>query len=233
MIPEPASGKTGKEQMTTTEQAAHDTVEAAIRSQLAKAFGGIRGVIEAAVPTAVFTVMWITTSRLQLSLIVSASTAVVLLVARLVQRSTPQYVINSLIGIGIGWFFASRTGEAKDVYLPGILYNAGYSVAMLISIVTRWPVVGFLIGSVTGDPTAWRGDPAVVKLCSRLTWLLMIPCVVRVAVQAPVYLIGGNDAVAELGILKIVMGWPLQVAALGAMVWLLARGRTPVRPAAS
>ncbi|GAT66130.1 membrane protein [Planomonospora sphaerica] len=233
MGPEPASGKTVKEQMTTTEQDAHDTVEAAIRSQLAKAFGGIRGVIEAAVPTAVFTVMWIATSRLQLSLIVSASTAVVLLVARLVQRSTPQYVINSLIGIGIGWFFASRTGEAKDVYLPGILYNAGYSVAMLISIVTRWPVVGFLIGSVTGDPTAWRSDPAVVKLCSRLTWLLMIPCVVRVAVQAPVYLIGGNDAVAELGILKIVMGWPLQIAALGAMVWLLARGRTPVRPAAS
>src|SRR5688572_3834071 len=123
MSPEPASGKMVKEQMTTTEQAAHDTVEAAIRSQLAKAFGGIRGVIEAAVPTAVFTVMWIATSRLQLSLIVSASTAVVLLVARLAQRSTPQYVINSLIGIGIGWFFASRTGEAKDVYLPGILYN--------------------------------------------------------------------------------------------------------------
>jgi hypothetical protein len=24
------------------------------------------------------------------------------------------------------------------------------------------------------------------------------------------------------------MGWPLQVAALGAMVWLLARNRTPV-----
>jgi hypothetical protein len=233
MSPEPASGKMVKEQMTTTEQAAHDTVEAAIRSQLAKAFGGIRGVIEAAVPTAVFTVMWIATSRLQLSLIVSASTAVVLLVARLAQRSTPQYVINSLIGIGIGWFFASRTGEAKDVYLPGILYNAGYSVAMLVSIVTRWPVVGFLIGSVTGDPTAWRNDPAVVTLCSRLTWLLMIPCVIRVAVQAPVYLIGGNDAVAELGILKIVMGWPLQIAALGAMVWLLARGRTPVRPAAS
>ncbi|MFC4063134.1 DUF3159 domain-containing protein [Planomonospora corallina] len=219
--------------MTTTEQAAHDTVEAAIRAQLAKAFGGIRGVIEAAVPTAVFTVMWIATSKLQLSLIVSASTALVLLAVRLVQRSTPQYVINSLIGIGIGWFFASRTGEAKDVYLPGILYNAGYSVAMLLSIVTRWPVVGFLIGSVTGDPTAWRQDPAVVRLCSKLTWLLMIPCVIRVAVQAPVYLIGGNDAVAELGILKIVMGWPLQIAALGAMVWVLARGRTPVRPAAS
>ncbi|WP_329094140.1 MULTISPECIES: DUF3159 domain-containing protein [unclassified Streptosporangium] len=220
--------------MTTTgETAAHDTVEAAIRSQLAKAFGGVRGVIEAAVPTIAFTGMWITTSDLKQSLIVSISAAVLLLVVRLLQRSTPQFVINSLIGIGIGAFFASRTGQAEDVFLPGILYNAGYSVVMLLSIVTRWPVVGFLIGSVTGDPTAWRADPAVVRLCTRLTWLLMIPCVVRVVVQLPVYLIGRDDAVAELGILKIAMGWPLQVAALAAMVWLLARGRTPVRPAVS
>ncbi|WP_433382222.1 DUF3159 domain-containing protein [Streptosporangium sp. CA-115845] len=220
--------------MTSTgETAAHDTVEAAIRSQLAKAFGGVRGVIEAAVPTIAFTGMWIATSDLKLSLIVSISAAVLLLVVRLAQRSTPQFVINSLIGIGIGAFFASRTGQAEDVFLPGILYNAGYSVVMLLSIVTRWPVVGFLIGSVTGDPTAWRADPAVVRLCTRLTWLLMIPCVVRVAVQLPVYLIGRDDAVAELGILKIAMGWPLQVAALAAMVWLLARGRTPVRPVTS
>ncbi|WP_326824184.1 DUF3159 domain-containing protein [Streptosporangium sp. NBC_01639] len=217
---------------TTDETAAHDTVEAAIRVQLAKAFGGVRGILEAAVPTIVFTVMWIVTSDLKQSLIVSISAAVVLLAVRLLQRSTPQFVINSLIGIGIGAFFASRTGDARDVYLPGILYNAAYSVAMLLSIVTRWPVVGFMIGSVTGDPTGWRADPAVVKLCSRLTWMLLIPCVVRVAVQLPVYLIGGNDAVAELGILKIVMGWPLQVAGLAAMVWLLSRGRTPVRPPA-
>ncbi|MER5327008.1 DUF3159 domain-containing protein [Streptosporangium roseum] len=217
---------------TTDETAAHDTVEAAIRVQLAKAFGGVRGIIEAAVPTITFTGMWIGTSDLKMSLIVSISAAVVLLAVRLLQRSSPQFVINSLIGIGIGAFFASRTGDARDVYLPGILYNAGYSVAMLLSIITRWPLVGFLIGSVTGDPTGWRSDPAVVRLCSRLTWMLMIPCVVRVAVQLPVYLIGGNDAVAELGILKIVMGWPLQVAGLAAMVWLLTRGRTPVRPPA-
>ncbi|MGC5015494.1 DUF3159 domain-containing protein [Streptosporangium sp. DT93] len=220
--------------MTTSEEtAAHDTVEAVLRSQLAKAFGGIRGVVEAAVPTIAFTGTWIATSTLKTSLIVSVGTAVLLLAVRLVQRSTPQFVINSLIGIGIGAFFASRSGQAEDVFLPGILYNAGYSVAMLLSIVTRWPLVGFMIGSVTGDPTAWRADPAVVKLCTKLTWLLMLPCVIRVAVQLPVYLIGGDRAVVELGILKIVMGWPLQIAALAAMVWLLARGRTPVRPAAS
>ncbi|WP_336205826.1 DUF3159 domain-containing protein [Nonomuraea sp. LPB2021202275-12-8] len=212
-------------------EVAHDTVEAAVRAQLAKAFGGARGIVEAAVPTIAFTLTWITTEELRLSLIISIALSVVLLVLRLVQRSTPQFVINSLIGIAIGAFFASRTGDAKDYFLPGILWNAGYMVAMLVSIVARWPVVGFLIGSVTGDPTAWHRDPGIVKLCTRLTWLLMLPCAVRVAVQGPVYLFGGGDqAVAALGVAKIVMGWPLQVAALAAMLWLLGRGRTPIKP---
>ncbi|MGW0195155.1 DUF3159 domain-containing protein [Nonomuraea sp. NPDC003201] len=213
------------------EEVAHDTVEAAVRAQLAKAFGGVRGIIEAAIPTIAFTVCWVTTEELKLSLIVSVSIAVVLLLVRIVQRSTPQFVINSLIGIAIGAFFASRTGDAKDYFLPGILWNAGYMVAMLLSIVTRWPVVGFLIGSVTGDPTAWHKDPGIVKLCTRLTWLLLLPCAVRVAVQGPVYWFGGgNEAVAALGVAKIAMGWPLQVAALGAMLWILGRGRTPIKP---
>ncbi|MFG2077686.1 DUF3159 domain-containing protein [Nonomuraea maritima] len=213
------------------EEVAHDTVEAAVRAQLAKAFGGVRGIIEAAVPTIAFTLSWITTQDLKTSLVISISLSVLLLLVRVLQRSTPQFVINSLIGIAIGAFFASRTGDAKDYFLPGILYNAGYMVAMLLSVVVRWPVVGFLIGSVTGDPTGWRKDPGVVKLCVRLTWLLMLPCAVRVAVQGPVYLFGGGDqAVAALGFAKIVMGWPLQVAALGAMLWVLGRGRTPIKP---
>ncbi|WP_053175390.1 DUF3159 domain-containing protein, partial [Nonomuraea sp. SBT364] len=211
-------------------EVAHDTVEAAVRSQLAKAFGGVRGIVEAAVPTIAFTLTWITTEELRLSLIISIALSVVLLIVRLVQRSTPQFVINSLIGIAIGAFFASRTGDAKDYFLPGILWNGAYSIGMLVSIVARWPVVGFLIGSVTNDPVGWHKDPGIVRLCTRLTWLLMLPCVVRVAVQLPVYLHGGDAAVAALGVAKIVMGWPLQVAALAAMVWVLGRGRTPITP---
>ena len=44
-------------------------------------------------------------------------------------------------------------------------------------------------------------------------------------------LIGLTDtAVALLGILKIGLGWPLQLAALGAMVWVLGRNQTPIEP---
>ncbi|MBW8482215.1 DUF3159 domain-containing protein [Actinomadura sp. PM05-2] len=212
----------------SAEEAAHDTVEAAVRAQLTKALGGVRGMVEAAVPTIGFTATYLAAHQVKLAVIVGVAACVVLLAVRLAQRSTPQFALNSLVGIGIAAFFALRSGKAEDAFLPGILLNAGYGVAMIFSILVRWPVVGFIIGSVTGDPTAWRGDPGVVRLCSRLTWLLVLPCVLRVAVQYPIWLAAGDQA-GPLGIAKIAMGWPLQVASLAAMVWLLARGRTPMR----
>jgi hypothetical protein len=217
------------------------TVEEVVRRQLATALGGRRGMLEAAVPTVAFTVLFLTTHDLRTSLVIAVGSAAVLLAVRLVERTTPQFVVNSLFGIGIGALFAWRAarggGDANDqalaYFLPGILYNAGYAVVMAFTIVVRWPIVGFMVGSVTGDPTGWRQDRGVVRLCSRLTWLLVLPCLVRVAVQAPVYLAGRNgwwdqdSAVATLGVAKLAMGWPLQVAALAAMVWLLSRNRTP------
>ena len=157
------------------DKAAHETVEEAVRTQLAKALGGARGVVEAAIPTIGFTVSWIVSKELRLSLGIGAGLALILLAVRLAQRSTVQFVLNSIFGIGIAALFALRSGKAEDAFLPGILYNAGYAAAMLVSIVVRWPLVGFIIGSVTGDPTAWHRDREIVRLCSRLTWLLLIP----------------------------------------------------------
>jgi len=37
-----------------------------------------------------------------------------------------------------------------------------------------------------------------------------------------------GDHVGWLGTSKIVLGWPLQLASLGAMVWVLARNHTPL-----
>jgi hypothetical protein len=163
-------------------------------------------------------------------------------VIRLVHRSTVQFVMNSLVGIGIGAFFAWRSarggGNADDqalaYFLPGLIYNGGYAGLMVLSNLVRWPVVGFMVGSVAGDPTEWHRDAQVVRLCRNLTWVLATPCVARVLVQLPIYLAGkaADDAgpmVAALGLTKIAMGWPLQLLALAGMAWLLARNGTPVR----
>ena len=201
------------------------TVEELVRHRLSVALGGRRGMVEGAVPTLGFTVTYLIGHDLRLGLTVGIGLAVALLVVRLVQRQSVQFVVNSLVGIAIAAVFASRTGKAEDVFLPGIIYNAVYAAAMLLSVVVRWPLVGLMIASVTGDVTAWRQDPAIVRLCTELTLILAVPCVLRVAVQYPLYLAG---EVGWLGVTKIALGWPLQVAALAAMAWLLARGRTPL-----
>jgi hypothetical protein len=223
-------------------EAGVETVEAVVRRQLATALGGRRGMVEAAVPTIAFTLLWITTRELVLALTVSLATAAVLLVVRLVQRSTLQFVLNAIFGIGIGWVFvriaASRGGDADAqalaYFLPGILYNTVYAALFVITCLIGWPLVGFMVGSVTGDPTVWHQDKQVVRLCTKLTLLLALPCALRVVVQAPIWLaahadtISASTAVGVLGVLKIAMGWPLQLACLAGMVWLLGRNHTPV-----
>ena len=219
-----------------------DTVEAVVRQQLAKALGGRRGMAEAAVPTILFSVFWLTLRDLTLALYVSVGAALVLLLVRLVQRSTIQFVVNALFGIGIGWYFVHRSAaaggseqdQALAYFLPGILYNGGYAVVLAFTCLIGWPLVGFMVGSITGDATAWHQDRQVVRLCSRLTWLLVAPCLIRVAIQGPLWLAGQSATidpdvvVAILAVLKVALGWPLQLAALGSMVWLLSRNKTPV-----
>lgn len=221
------------------------TVEAVVRRQMSVALGGRRGMIEAAVPTIMFTVTFLIGKDLRLALVVSISAALVMLVARLVQRSSIQFVVNALIGIAIGAAFALRAaragGDANDqalaYFLPGLIYNSAYAVGLSLSNLVRWPLVGFMVGSVTGDPVEWHKDKQIVRLCTALTWVLVAPCVLRVLVQAPIYFAGKSGsmdpsaAVGALGVSKLAMGWPLQLAALALMIWLLARDATPVEPA--
>ncbi|MQA94432.1 MAG: DUF3159 domain-containing protein [Streptosporangiales bacterium] len=228
------------------------TVEAVIRGQLSKALGGRRGIVESAVPTIVFTVSYVLLRRpdalavltelarrydigtssiaLKAALAAGIGSALVLLLVRVLQRSTVQFTINSLIGIAIAAVFAMRTGRAADAFVPGMLYNAAYAAGLMFSIFVRWPFIGLMIGAVTGDLSRWREDPAVVRLCSLLTWMLVIPCLLRVAVQYPIYL---ADQVTLLATAKLALGWPLQVAGLAAMVWLLSRNHTPLADGSS
>jgi hypothetical protein len=219
-----------------------ETVEAVVRRQMAQSLGGRRGMLEAGVPGLVFTLLWLTVKDLRLALACAGAVAVAALVLRLIQRSTVQYVVNAIVGIGIGWVFvrlAASTGgteaeQALAFFLPGIIWSGVYTILMVTSCLVGWPFIGFMVGSVTGDPTAWHRDRQVVRLCSRLTWLFLAPGAIGVLLQGPVYLLGHSGtiatdtAVAVIGILRLGLGWPLRIASWGTMVWLLARDATPV-----
>ncbi|MDH2416567.1 DUF3159 domain-containing protein [Nocardioides sp. CER19] len=226
-----------------TSPATVETVEAVVRRQMAQSLGGRRGMVEAGVPGLVFTLLWLTTKDLPIALISAGGVAVAALVIRLLERTTVQYVVNAIVGIAIGWVFvrlaASSGGteseQALAFFLPGIIWSGAYTVLMVFSCLVGWPFIGFMVGSVSGDPTAWHDDKQVVRLCSRLTWLFLAPGAIGVLLQGPVYLLGHSGtidtdtAVAIIGVLRLGLGWPLRIASWGTMVWLLARNATPVQ----
>ncbi|MFF5323969.1 DUF3159 domain-containing protein [Janibacter hoylei] len=211
----------------------HPTVEALIRHRLGEALGGLRGSLEAALPMLLFVIVWSVTRDRTLSLGAAAGLTVVFAVVRLVQRQTLQFVLGSVLATGLAAFFALRSGDAEDAFLPGILTSCAYLVGSLLSVVLRWPAVGIMVGLAdqqavaAGDPFRWRRNAAAVKVCSRLTLVLVAVYAIRVAIMGPLYL---TDNVAGLAISKVVLGWPLWAGAVAVMGAMLLKGHTPIDP---
>ena len=200
-------------------------VEEFVRHQLSSSLGGLRGMLEAALPFVAFTVAWVIGHDLYPALGAALATAVVLALARLVQRQSVRYVVTAVVPTAIGAVVALRTGRAEDVFLPGILYNGGLALLSLFTIAVRRPLVGFLIGAAVGDPTGWAQDRGLVRMTTKLTLVLAVPYVLRFAIQLPLFL---AREVVLLGVAKVVLGWPLLIAALAVMGLMLSKGKTPI-----
>ena len=74
---------------TATPAPGAETVEAVVRQQLSKALGGRRGMAEAAIPTILFTLTWLTQRDLDLALMVSVGAALGSMVWLLSRNRTP------------------------------------------------------------------------------------------------------------------------------------------------
>ena len=218
-------------------EAEANTVESLIRERLLSAVGGARGSFETALPTIAFVVAWIGWHDVKVAVIASAAIVLILLIVRLATRQTPRYVLSAVFATAIAAFVALRTGRAEAAFLPGILMSAGYGVAALLSVLVRWPLVGFMVAAadprMTQDPpvfralTEWRRDRGLLTVCQRLTLVFVVLYAVRVGVMLPLYLAG---QVTLLGVAKIALGWPAWLCALAVMGMLLVRGKTPLTP---
>jgi Protein of unknown function (DUF3159) len=79
--------------------------------------------------------------------------------------------------------------------------------------------------AVTELLTGWRRHDGVVRVASRVGWVIVILDVIRLAVMVPLYL-GGQ--VAALGVAKIALGWPAYLLAVVVIGVLLLKGNTPL-----
>ena len=150
--------------------------------------------------------------------------------ARIARRETVQFALAGMAGLAISAFVVSRTGNAEDFFLPGLLLNGVYAIGYLVSILVRWPLIGLILETAMQKGTDWRQDPAKMKLYSKVSWIWVVMFSLRLVVQVPLYF---ADAVAALGVARVAMGVPLFALAIY-LSWLLIRTppvtAAPARP---
>lgn len=190
--------------------AKHTSTGAAVWS----AMGGWRGIFESVLPSLLFVVVFTTTQQLIPALVASVGIAVVFTIVRLVQKSPPSAAIGGLVAAGAAAALALITGNPSDNFVPGLLTNAGYGLAMLVSALVGWPIIGLAAGYLMGEGVAWRNDRRKRRTFFWLTLAWAALFFARLAVQLPIYLTSldpanRESAVALLGTLKIAMGLPL------------------------
>jgi hypothetical protein len=188
--------------------------------QVSAQLGGWRGMVEAAVPIAFFllvNMVW----ELEPALAVAVAVAVGIAVVRLLQRRPVRYAVNGLFGVGLGAVLAWRSGEARDFYLPGIWISYGYAAAMVVSVVLRHPLVGWLWSVMfRGGRSDWRRDPVLMRTLTWLTLLWAVVWMVKVTAQLVLYVAELEHA---LGLARIVLGAPVFGLMLVITIWTVQR----------
>jgi hypothetical protein len=179
------------------------------RDKVLAAFGGKKGLIDSGIPSVIFLITFNVKHDLHTALYASVAISILLTIIRLAKRDTVQHAFSGLIGALICAWFANRTGNPSDVFLPKLLTNLAYGSAYLIANLAGWPVLGLMLGPILGENLLWRRDPIRKAAYLRAGWLWVGMFFTRIAVQYPIYRSGNVNL---LGTVNLAMGYPLFLA---------------------
>jgi len=186
---------------------------------LLAALGGVRGLVESILPGLVFLVVFAITKSPWMSVIAPLAVSVAFVVVRAIQRGPLLSALGGLLLVAISTVAVLLTGSANENFLPGIWINVAFLALTLVTLVARWPLVGLLLGALTGDLTGWRRDRRIRRGATAATWIWAGLFAARLVAEVPLYLAEQTEALA---VVKLVMGVPLYAAVLW-FTWLLLR----------
>jgi hypothetical protein len=204
------------------------------RSAFVDAFGGKRGLVDSGLPAVVFvfvnSLVGALVDRetgLNAAIWSAVATGVAVVLLRLVRRETLQQAISGFLGLAVAVWFARRSGEARGFFLPGIFFNIGYGLVFLLSALIGRPLVGAIYAAVEGLDSRWREDRRLRRAFAfaSVGWALVFAS--RAVVQGTLYVM---DRPGLLAAARLLMGWPLTIAAVALTLAYVRRARGPARP---
>lgn len=177
-------GARGPQAPQTTDAESRAVTEAA----LLEAFGGLRGMIETVLPGLLFVTIFTVNKNLTVSAVSALAVSLVLAVSRLVQRGTVKHAFSGVFGVAFGVVFAMFTGNAKDFYLPGMIYTLGLALAYIVTTLGGVPLMGLILGPIFKENLSWRTrNPGRKKAYARSSWAWGLILLAKCAILFPLY----------------------------------------------
>jgi hypothetical protein len=190
------------------------------RESLMTSVGGWLGIIQSSIPAALFVLVFALSKNTVAAVVVSLGVASGFVVLQLVTRKPITQAIAGALGIGLSAYLTLRDGgHPADYFIQGFFTNIAYGLVLAISILVRWPLIGFLVGLFRSEPLAWRLDKKLLRRADLSTTLFVALFSLRLAVQLPLYFANQIEA---LGIARVAMGVPLYALCIW-LSWLLLR----------
>lgn len=187
---------------------------------LLSSMGGTLGIAESVSPGFVFLAIWSFSKNAPMSAIAASAVALAFIIARLISKKAVTQALVGAAGVAITAFMVLRDGgAAADYFIPGFITNVAYGTVLFLSILIRWPLIGLLIGTLTGHVSAWRKDSAKLRLFTLATAMWTAMFALRLVVQLPLFF---TNQIEALGVARLVMGLPLYAMTIW-LTWLMVR----------
>lgn len=189
------------------------------KQSLMDAIGGPLGIAESIIPAFAFSVSFAITKSAVVSVSVASGLALLFIAIRLIRRQPVTQAIAGALAIALAAFLALRDGgNAEDYFVPGFITNATYGSVLLLSVLVRYPIMGFVAQLLFGIE-AWRKNKVVYRRAQLVTLIWVGFFSLRLAVQLPLYF---SQQVELLAASKVVLGAPAY-AGLLVLTWVLLR----------
>ena len=221
--------------MTSLDKPTADTVDAEDTEQdvravteaaLFEAFGGLRGMIETVLPGLLFVSIFTINKNLHWSAIAALAVALALVVVRLVMRDTVKHAFSGVFGVAFGVVFAMMTNNAKNFYLPGMLYTLGLALAYIITTLAGVPLIGLILGPVFKENLSWRKRNPGRKLAyTKASWAWGLILLAKCAILFPLYWWANT---AQLGWVLVALKIPPFLLAVWLTWVFLAKAPAPI-----
>ncbi|MBP6087323.1 MAG: DUF3159 domain-containing protein [Rhodoluna sp.] len=197
-----------------------DGVATLDRESLMASLGGWLGIIQSSIPAALFVLVFALTKETVAAVVVSLSVSTGFVVLQIITRKPLTQAIAGALGIALSAYLTLRDGgHPADYFVQGFITNIAYGSALALSVLVRWPLIGFLVGLLKGEPLGWRTDKKLLRRADLATMLFVALFSLRLLVQLPLYFAGQIEA---LGIARVAMGVPLYALCIW-LSWLLLR----------